>query len=351
MFGTIFLIVVICIGGLLVAFNTNYFQGSQGLQGIAGINGLDFNSTIPYTFLFNGTQGIQGIQGNIGSSGLISVSLPLVNNSGVLSLNTLSLTHNNLTDWSSATSSFLTSDDDSAYLTVNSNLNASKINMGTISSSYLPIITYGMTNFADQALLTTSNPLFSDNSIGIGTVIGLSGNGIIYLSGDSSKINFRATINNNYFIGWSNNNGLDGLFFSATQGFQWYSVANTKITMTLDGSGSLTLTNILNSAGYDNSNPSVSQPSRSLNSVYHNISGVEIIVYVCCYVTGNITPNTNSFSWNIGSTSGVSNGIGFMTNAVVGQYSTCSFIVPNNWYYKVSSSGTVGIQSWNESPL
>ena len=178
MVGAIFLIVVICIGALLIAFNTNYFQGVQGIQGIAGINGLNFNSTVPYTFLFNGTQGIQGIQGIqglTGSSGLISVSLPLVNNSGVLSLNTLSLTHNNITDWSSATSSFLTQSTqyissfsgvgnvNNGLLTVNA-VNAVTANEGlvlignTLSLSNVP---YSVTNFADKNLLTSSSPTFS----------------------------------------------------------------------------------------------------------------------------------------------------------------------------------------------
>ena len=178
MVGAIFLIVVICIGALLIAFNTNYFQGVQGIQGIAGINGLNFNSTVPYTFLFNGTQGIQGIQGIqglTGSSGLISVSLPLVNNSGVLSLNTLSLTHNNITDWSSATSSFLTQSTqyissfsgvgnvNNGLLTVNA-VNAVTANEGlvlignTLSLSNVP---YSVTNFANQDLLTSCSPTFS----------------------------------------------------------------------------------------------------------------------------------------------------------------------------------------------
>ena len=146
-------------------FLFNGTNGLNGINGINGVNGLDFNSS-NNIFLFNGTQGIQGIQGiqgeigltgsqgiqgdkgdkgdtgsqgiqgiqgiqgvkgdtgATGSSGLISVSSPLVNDSGVLELNQtlenplISITHSQLTDWASATSSFLTSDDDSAYETI-----------------------------------------------------------------------------------------------------------------------------------------------------------------------------------------------------------------------------------------
>jgi hypothetical protein len=70
-----------------------------------------------------------------------------------LSLNQslLSITYDQINDWSSATSSFLTS---------SSNLNANNINSGVVGASYIPTITYKMTNFTDQNLLTISNPVF-----------------------------------------------------------------------------------------------------------------------------------------------------------------------------------------------
>ncbi len=84
-----------------------------------------------------------------------------------LFLNSLSLTHANITDWGSSTSSFLTS---------SSNLNASNINTGTVGSTYLPTITYGMTNFANQALLTSSSPSFSGITLGSYTLSSLQAN-------------------------------------------------------------------------------------------------------------------------------------------------------------------------------
>jgi hypothetical protein len=67
--GIVFVIIITIVGVAVLLSNVS-FVGAQGIQGIAGVNGLGFNVTVPYTFLFNGSQGIQGLTGAQGVAGL-----------------------------------------------------------------------------------------------------------------------------------------------------------------------------------------------------------------------------------------------------------------------------------------
>ena len=256
MFGTIFLIVVICIGGLLVAFNTNYFQGSQGLQGIAGINGLDFNSTIPYTFLFNGTQGIQGLTG---SSGLISVSSPLFNISGVLSLNQtlenglISITHSGISDWGSATSSFLTSN----YISSVSGSGLSVSGSGQLTDSYL-----------NQAVLTSSDSTF--NSLTVTSYVNLGNNIKVTWAGSYWQIGYESPPN--YASHVTNSAMVIDVYANANQGFMIRAGTTSLLEISGDGAFfSVPITGKYMSGDYGALWGSISLPS--------GVNGMQLIAY------------------------------------------------------------------------
>jgi hypothetical protein len=204
----IFVIIILIIGVVAVLGNGGsiYFKGDQGIQGLTGNNGLDFNSTIPYTYLFNGTQGLTG------NSGLISVSSPLFNNSGVLFLNQtienglINIIYSQISDWNSATSSFLTSSTQyirsisiyggsvsgSGQLTINDIYDVSANQGMSVSSGVLSLsgVPYSVTNFANQFLLTTSNPTF--NSLTLSSYFQLENNIKITWAGSYWQIGYES---------------------------------------------------------------------------------------------------------------------------------------------------------------
>jgi hypothetical protein len=206
------------------------FNGTNGLQGIQGI------------------QGVKGDIGLTGSSGLTSVTYPLVNSSlGVLSLtqSALSITHSQISDWGTVTSGFLTSNYigsvssnfkvSSSELYLNSlslthsnftgqflanqipNLSITHSNItdwstatsGFLTSNYISSVSGsglsvsggGQLTCSDvnQAVLTSSQPTFDSSS-------SPSGNGL-YLGGTTSSTSFTAlTIGSAGNIVINNNN-------------------------------------------------------------------------------------------------------------------------------------------------
>jgi hypothetical protein len=136
--------------------------------------------------------------------------------------------------------------------------------------------------------------------------------------------------------------------------------------MTLDTSGGLVVVGpfqctTLNATGYNNTavattaaNPWFGTPTNARNvtgTVYHNATGVTIIVYVCVVLTGNAVTTTNYINAYIGATSSPSVQVGTATNATISTYNTVCFIVPNGWYYSVVSTGSVTFTYWTEQGL
>lgn len=114
----------------------------------------------------------------------------------------------------------------------------------------------------------------------------------------------------------------------------------------LDGNGILTV------VGYVNSVPSITNPTRALNTVYQNTSGKNIMVYVCMNVAGNALAVQNYAYALIDSNSVPStiapNRIGYVMNNILDEYKTLTFMVPSGWYYEIPSAGTVTLNTWEE---
>ena len=117
----------------------------------------------------------------------------------------------------------------------------------------------------------------------------------------------------------------------------------------------------LNATGYNNSavattsaNPWFGTPTtaRAIDgTVYHNATGVTIIVYVAVILTGNATTTTNYIDAYIGSGVAPSVLVATITNTTISAYYSITFIVPNGWYYKVLSAGTTSMAYWTEQGL
>ena len=97
-----------------------------------------------------------------GSNYISSVNSNFTVIGGQLSLNTLNLSHNNISDWVSATAAFLTSDDDSAYLTASSPLSWSQV---TGAPAFLTTVQIPHGNITDWAAATAG---FGSNYISLG---------------------------------------------------------------------------------------------------------------------------------------------------------------------------------------
>jgi hypothetical protein len=190
--GLFFIAIIVIIGVVFVIADGGFtsFQGLQGIQGIQGlagnngVNGINFNASSPYIYLFNGTQGIQGltgltgatgsqglqgIQGIAGTNGINSVVSAVTSanglslSGGTLSYSQQSITHSQISDWSTATSGFLTSQTVSAVTSAN----GLSLSGGTLSFSASPTFTtvngYTLSTefgYLNQAVLTTSTPTF-----------------------------------------------------------------------------------------------------------------------------------------------------------------------------------------------
>jgi hypothetical protein len=200
---------------------TFLFNGSQGIQGIQGeigltgsqgiqgIQGLGFNVTVPYTFLFNGSQGIQGIQGeigltgsqgiqgiqgvqgvkgDIGSSGLVSVSSPLLNSSGVLSLDesSLGLAHGNISDWGTYINQALLTSSSPSFNVLTAN---GYVVSGYSLSSPTRVLTTQYKNTAGYDIIVYVTVQINGNAIADTNVVG-------YYIGSSSASQLLSTVTN-----------------------------------------------------------------------------------------------------------------------------------------------------------
>ena len=119
----------------------------------------------------------------------------------------------------------------------------------------------------------------------------------------------------------------------------------------------LTLTGVLTGTGWVNSAPSTASANpwfctptttRALNTVYHNATGKDVMVYVDAYTAGNAVANVNYVYVNIGSTSSPNIRIGIYGNSTLQQDWTFCFKVPNGWYYEVFSVGSVTFYTCTE---
>jgi hypothetical protein len=330
-YASIFLIIVLVIGMFLVVSNINYFQGAQGIQGtqgiqgIAGINSLDFNSTIPYINLFNGTNGNNGIDFNStlpyvylynGTNGLNGFILNQdVNTTGSPLFQALNIVGN------IAINGTVDGVDVSGLLLKNVKVS----DLGTIWDKSTKI-GYGDTSFSNQNLLSSSNPTFSlgtftgnleliygaDNYIEIGTS---------YTSGSSATLHF-TTIGATFEYGRIDTSG------------------NLIMAGTLSGIGYINISPILSGG-----NPWLGTPTstRSFNVIYHNLTGKTIIVYVSSSFT------TGQLYYNLDHSSACTTTIGYFSS--VGNSYMGTIIVPNGWYYEIILSGTVSLTFWFEQTL
>jgi hypothetical protein len=152
--GIVFVIIITILGVAVLLSNVN-FVGAQGIQGIAGNNGLDFNSTAPYILLFNGTQG---------SSGLVSVSSPLLNSSGVLSLDQslLSIAHSQINDWGTYLNQAVLTSSSPVFSALTLQGTQPQLNMSRTGGSSWSIFEYSDNNIYFQT--ATHNRMVLDTS-------------------------------------------------------------------------------------------------------------------------------------------------------------------------------------------
>ena len=91
--------------------------------------------------------------------------------------------------------------------------------------------------------------------------------------------------------------------------------------------------------------------SRAFNTVYHNLTGKTVIVYVCAMPAGSAGAVTNYFYGLLGATSSPNINVGFFTNSSINQYGTITIIVPSGYYYEIITAGTVTAEVWEEQLL
>ena len=101
----------------------------------------------------------------------------------------------------------------------------------------------------------------------------------------------------------------------------------------------LVLAGISSAAGFNNSLPSITAPTRVFGSVYQNTSGKTIIAYIGIAITGFAAAGQYTVTFKLGSTSTPANSIGLLTNSTITQYMGFTIIVPNGWYYEAVQAG------------
>ena len=95
----------------------------------------------------------------------------------------------------------------------------------------------------------------------------------------------------------------------------------------------------------------VTSPSRSFSTPYQNTTG--FTMWVTITVTNSLTTDNSTATFFTGSTSGLSGpqyyiGIPPFHSATDG--SSCTFVIPNNWFYQLNpSTGAVNLQTWTET--
>jgi hypothetical protein len=135
---------------------------------------------------------------------------------------------------------------------------------------------------------------------------------------------------------------------------------NSVQKMILDTSGNLTISGIISAKGYINSVPSITNnnpwlgtptTSRLINTVYHNLSGKTIVVYIDANPSGAVASFTNYGVVDIGSSSTPSTQVGIVSNTAIATQGQITAIIPNGWYYEFITTGICGIGNWAEAPL
>jgi hypothetical protein len=112
---------------------------------------------------------------------------------------------------------------------------------------------------------------------------------------------------------------------------------------------------VLKGAGYKNTSPSLDAPTRALDTLYQNTTGKTIVVYAKILIPGSLSSGWTYVEGFLGSTTSV---VSVFKNTEwheygSGTYQTVVLIVPDQWYYKVTTYPTSGpeIYSWYEQTL
>jgi hypothetical protein len=126
-------------------------------------------------------------------------------------------------------------------------------------------------------------------------------------------------------------------------------------TAHLDSSGILTVVGYVNSSpSITTANPWLGTPTttRAVNTVYQNLTGKTIVVYIIIIITGGVAYESSYALLYLGSTSTPATMVGAFSNSLtINQDATLMCIVPNNWYYKLTIGNSVTLNHWIEQVL